>query len=129
MVRRDLAPKKMPSKSQKEPEPEMDDVMVIETQPDKFQVHVPSVRPGCTNGRDAESEDGRHDIGQELSGRRLWSRSNHCLEPDANGKLTANGWENSTFESAEQRGKFLRLMGGQRFAAAAEAACGDDDMP
>lgn len=42
---------------------------------------------------------------------------------DGDGALSANGWEHSRFHSAEEKGKFLRLMGGRKFAEAAEATC------
>jgi len=59
----------------------------------------------------------------------LWGRKEGGELPDlADGKLTANGWEKSHFDSDEKKGKFLRLMGGQKLVDAAEAAA-DDDFP
>lgn len=43
------------------------------------------------------------------------------------GRLTANGWESSHFQSNKERLKFLRLMGGQKFVDAATSMEGDLD--
>lgn len=99
----------------------------------EVQTNVLLARPEHVIGPDAAHEGAQSENGQEPDRRKRGRHrggSNGGMDLDANGKLTANGWENSKFSSAEQRGKFLRLMGGQRFAAAAQAACaGDDDIP
>lgn len=75
----------------------------------------------------------------------LWGRSGEAIEPNADGKLTANSWEKSEFESTGKKDKFLRLMGGQKLVEAAEAVdqnnaaleededddciCADNDIP
>lgn len=43
------------------------------------------------------------------------------------GRLTANGWESSHFQSNKERLKFLRLMGGQKFVDAATSMEGELD--
>jgi len=87
----------------------------------------------------------QHRLAERQKRKALWSGAgteqggSDCREasPETNtegGKLTANGWERSQFDSAEDKNKFLRLMGGQKFAAVVEAAAGghavcDDDLP
>eukprot|EP00933_Yihiella_yeosuensis_P006758 TRINITY_DN111535_c0_g1_i1.p1 TRINITY_DN111535_c0_g1~~TRINITY_DN111535_c0_g1_i1.p1 ORF type:complete len:462 (-),score=126.30 TRINITY_DN111535_c0_g1_i1:47-1432(-) len=53
---------------------------------------------------------------------------------NSEGRLSANKWENSRFESTEMKGKFLRLMGAQKSAQSSaspqpEESEEDDDMP
>ncbi|CAJ1419037.1 unnamed protein product [Effrenium voratum] len=62
----------------------------------------------------------------------LWSLG-AAPEPDdkpceaRDGRLTANGWESSQFQSSKDRLKFLRLMGGQKFVDAAKSLEDMDD--
>lgn len=49
---------------------------------------------------------------------------------EVDGRLSANRWENSNFGSADQKDKFLRLMGGDKLAEAVLAGDSDDeDIP
>jgi hypothetical protein len=57
----------------------------------------------------------------------FWNKSEDKLKRDEYGKLTANDWESSQFNSSMQKDKFLRLMGGEKFKAAVEAGSDDDD--
>jgi len=91
---------------------------------------------------DAAPEDsrGRRQIARQKR-KAIWGQSrpiqNEGLEaeikspePEADGRLSANRWENSRFRSAEQKDKFLRLMGGDKLAEAALAVGSDDeDIP
>eukprot|EP00931_Biecheleriopsis_adriatica_P037812 TRINITY_DN21698_c0_g1_i1.p1 TRINITY_DN21698_c0_g1~~TRINITY_DN21698_c0_g1_i1.p1 ORF type:complete len:268 (-),score=76.71 TRINITY_DN21698_c0_g1_i1:31-834(-) len=60
----------------------------------------------------------------------LSSPGNASPEQD-DGRLTANGWESSQFETSNERRKFLRLMGGQKLVTAAQAdsLIDDEDLP
>ncbi|CAE7466183.1 CPK28 [Symbiodinium natans] len=62
----------------------------------------------------------------------IWSmpEAEKLSSEQKDGRLTANGWESSQFHNSKERMKFLRLMGGQKFAEAAKAleAGVDDDQ-
>jgi len=49
----------------------------------------------------------------------LWAKDDDIILVDPD-KLTANRWEDSRFQSDEQKNKFLRLMGGQKFVEEVE---------
>lgn len=72
-------------------------------------------------------EGERYRLAQREKRKALWNTGVTEDGVEREGRLTANGWESSHFQSNKERLKFLRLMGGQKFVDAATSMEGELD--